>query len=496
MSAATANGTTDVTRIQPHSLEAERALVGNVFCSGDRFADVAALVRPEHFFIGSYRHVFEAAQAIHEAGHIVDGVSLHTELARRGRWAQIGGADGIADLAAEAVLIPRHLAERAEIVIGHWRARQIIAIGQRVGAQAHMGADAAALIASATAELEALRPAPSGDDGIVYASEMAKPLPPIQWLSRDLTIAPGRATVFAGEGGTRKSWLSMAMMVCGAGNIRLLGRLGLKPDMSSVYFDYEQTERITLERFQLLAKGHGVDLAGLGKRLAYCWHPVPTWAPRTASDWRDAVDTLCRRTEGVDLAVVDSVRSSSRGIEENSVFASGPMDLATEVSQRTGVTIVFIDHAGKPQEPGTIRTRKHAQRGHTSKLDASQTLFILSAAKGEPTLVTCERSQVSPEEQWQRDFRFALAAADGGVQLQEVVTPERPKGASAEFEALKGRVIDLVKREHNLKSKNAICARLTGGNKTVKLQAIDELVDEGMLVQLGGEGNVFRVRSS
>jgi predicted ATP-dependent serine protease len=64
-------------------------------------------------------------------------------------------------------------------------------------------------------------------------------------------------------------------------------------------------------------------------------------------------------------------------------------------------------------------------------------------------------------------------------------TAQTPK---ANMAAVKRAVLAVVKAEPGLTSKNAICTRVTGGNKTVKLQAIAELLEERMMVDLGDAG--------
>jgi hypothetical protein len=259
----------------------------------------------------------------------------------------------------------------------------------------------------------------------LWATELSKPLPPLVMVSTGLTISPGRPTVFAGEGGCRKGWLAMAVQVYGAAGLKMLG-FDFKHELRSVYLDYEQTRRPSQERYQLLANGCQIDLASLGKRLGYRWRPIPTLAPKGDLERERVIDELCWQVDGMDVAFVDSIRASSLGTDENSVAASVPLDVATAASEKTGAAFVFLDHAGKPRDnppgPGG-RTRKHTQRGHSSKLDASQTLFIFSAAKGEPTLVTCERSQLVAESAWPTDFRFTVAPHNGGLRLEKVVSP-------------------------------------------------------------------------
>jgi AAA domain len=209
----------------------------------------------------------------------------------------------------------------------------------------------------------------------------------------------------------------MGAIVLGAANQRLFGRIDFRPNLRSIYADYEQTRRVTHERFQLLCGGYQISIAGLGERFGYRWRPVPTWAPARA-DHQKTLDDLSWHTEDVDLLVVDSLRACAFDVEENSNAASAPLDLATEVSEKTGVTVVFIDHASG--KAGENQKRVDAQRGHSSKKDACQTLLVLSTSKGQPTLVTCERAQVTAEAEWPGDFSFSLARGAGGLRLEEV----------------------------------------------------------------------------
>jgi hypothetical protein len=268
------------------------------------------------------------------------------------------------------------------------------------------------------AHVSLVRPKPP----TLWVRDMGLVLPPVRWICKPLTFAPGRPSIVVGQGGARKGWLVMATILLGAANVRLFDRIEFKPNLTSVYADYEQTERVTQERFQLLAGGYQIALSGLGERFGYRWKPVATWSPRDV-DRVKTLDTLCWHCEGVDLLVVDSLRACAPGIEENSSAASAPLDLATELSEKVGVTVVFLDHAsGKANGD---QKRVDAQRGHSSKKDACQTLLVLSTSKGKPTLVTCERSQVTAEAEWPGDFSFSLERGAGGLRLVEVL-PEAP----------------------------------------------------------------------
>lgn len=252
----------------------------------------------------------------------------------------------------------------------------------------------------------------------LFAPELARALPPVPWVCQGLTIAPGRPTIICGIGGVGKSWFAQALMLAGACDVEFLGRFRCKPGMRSVYVDYEQGQYQTQQRFQLLAGAMGVkSLSALDRRIGYTWRPIPSWNVEPGKR-NKACDSLCRYVDKLklDLMIGDSVRACSPGTEENSSAASGPMDLATMVSAKTGVAIAFLDHSGKPGKDGQDRG-VHNQRGHSSKTDACQTQLMLFANRGKPTLVSCRRGQLAAQPDWPEDFAFKLSVVNGGVAL-------------------------------------------------------------------------------
>lgn len=247
----------------------------------------------------------------------------------------------------------------------------------------------------------------------LWAPDLAEPLPARRWIYLWLCITSGRPCVFAGEGGSRKGWLALGLLLLGAADMPIFGQYSAIAGMRGLYLDWEQTEYETRLRLQGLCKGYGINLASLGKRLGYKWQPVPSLADRS----QKTVDEMCRVVDGIDFCVIDSTRACSPGVDENSVGASAVGDLCLTVGEKTGTAFGLIDHSPKPSEG---RSRAHAQRGHSSKRDISSTLLVLSAAKDEPTLVTCERSQVAAQSSWPTDFRFCLSSVNGGIVLTKI----------------------------------------------------------------------------
>ena len=208
---------------------------------------------------------------------------------------------------------------------------------------------------------------PEPADPILYGSDLAVAMrdEDLGWICRALGIVPGRPTTLYGEGGGRKSWFAKAMALAIASDSSVLGRFRFDAERC-LYIDNEGGgPKIARMHFQLLARGMDIDIASLEKRLGYIWRPVRKW------DGAKAEADLKKLVRGFGLVIVDAWRGCAPGIDENSIAAAGPLDMATEISQATNAAIMFIDHAsGKSDGKGANRLR-----GHTAKKDASNTLL-------------------------------------------------------------------------------------------------------------------------
>jgi replicative DNA helicase len=106
-------------RAPPHNLDAEESVLGSMLLSKNAIADVTELLRPEDFYRGAHRTIFEAVRDLYDKGEPVDTVTLADELDRRGRLDDVGGAAALADIvskvptAANALYYGRIVADQA-----------------------------------------------------------------------------------------------------------------------------------------------------------------------------------------------------------------------------------------------------------------------------------------------------------------------------------------------------------------------------------------------
>src|SRR5260221_2537987 len=85
------------------------------------------------------------------------------------------------------------------IIIKKWLLRRVIVLGQRIEAQGCAGIGAEEIITSALTDLSALQPAKATAEGVLYASDLAADLAPINWLCAGLKLTPGSPTIVSGN---------------------------------------------------------------------------------------------------------------------------------------------------------------------------------------------------------------------------------------------------------------------------------------------------------
>ncbi|MFB3854992.1 MAG: replicative DNA helicase [Vicinamibacterales bacterium] len=118
-------------RALPHSLDAERSVLGAVLLQNDAFNQVAELVDARHFYRDAHRRIFEKMVVLSERGQAIDFITLKEELARSGELDAVGGPAYIAAL-VDGVPRATNVEHYARIVQEKATLRNLIAAGNRI----------------------------------------------------------------------------------------------------------------------------------------------------------------------------------------------------------------------------------------------------------------------------------------------------------------------------------------------------------------------------
>ena len=112
-------------RVPPHSLDAERSLLGGLLLDGTAIDDVLLVVRGADFYRDAHRKIFEAMVDVTQRNVRIDRVSVKDALVRVGAFEAVGGDDYV-DLLDQIVPTAANLAYYAKIIADKSLQRRII----------------------------------------------------------------------------------------------------------------------------------------------------------------------------------------------------------------------------------------------------------------------------------------------------------------------------------------------------------------------------------
>ena len=337
----------------------------------------------------------------------------------------------------------------------------------------------------------ALAPAPgpvptASDWGLSSADEIARPLPPARWLSREMQLGPGRPIIVAGYGSSGKTLSTQSLALSVASGLPIWGRYPCTQG-AVIHLDYEQGTYATHRRYQRLARGMGVRLAELGAALRVKSFPERAL---TTPGMVDALSILC---EGAVLLIVDSLRAATPGVDENDSKIRDFIQVLAKVTERTGCAALLIHHARKPAEgDGDIRT---ILRGSSAIFDAAGSVYALTAGKTgkDPRKVEHAKSPAEAEGAPIDSFQLLIEDLTGDVDCENPVRvvcrdEEKPE------EARKNRHNEISSRIHSLiltwgqkgVSKTFIRTHAEC-NRDAAMCALEELIADGRVLQNNGQ---------
>lgn len=123
-------------RQPPHSVEAERSLLGGLMLDQRAWDQIADAVSVEDFYRADHRLIFDAVATLVERNQPPDAVTVSEQLQRQGQLEASGGAPYLA-LLVEETPSAANIRAYAKIVREHAMLRQLIEIGGDIAASAH-----------------------------------------------------------------------------------------------------------------------------------------------------------------------------------------------------------------------------------------------------------------------------------------------------------------------------------------------------------------------
>ncbi|RAI33725.1 DnaB-like helicase C-terminal domain-containing protein [Rhodoplanes serenus] len=126
----------DIVQVEPHSIEAEQALLGAVLMNNEAFWRVAEMLRPEHFFEPIHGRIYELAGTLIRAAKLASPITVAQFLPADLDVGGLNRARYLARLAAEAVTVAG-VVDYAAVVHDLAMRRQIICVARDALAAAY-----------------------------------------------------------------------------------------------------------------------------------------------------------------------------------------------------------------------------------------------------------------------------------------------------------------------------------------------------------------------
>ncbi len=324
-------------REAPHSIEVERALLGGLLAWPESFDDVAAVLEVPDFYLARHRMLFGTLIDMHARRLGLDAPSVLDELATRGVLPDVGGKEGVHEIARHAVIDADPL-ELARRIRDKAQARHVIDTARRLSQQAYDGE------LSGPALVDAMRAATTAlerDDGASLATVRGMLDEAFREIASSVTTR-GIGTGFHALDGILTSGFEPGQLILvgarpGMGKTALLLNLARAMTGCSTtvgFLSFEMTRKQLMRR--LVSAQAGVSLNRLRGGVFLADHEE-----RALNEAFDALKHGC-----ANLVVDDS---------------SGPTTSVLRARCRTlvekhGCQILFVDHLGLIRPPSSDRT--------------------------------------------------------------------------------------------------------------------------------------------
>lgn len=368
--------------VPAQDLAAEQQLLGAMILSADALREARALLQGRHFYRQAHRLVFEALLAMADRGEEPDLVGLSEELRAHGRLEQVGGAVALArlvDLPAAASnlhVIARVVRERAVRRAAEAQGLRLIEASK----------DPTRPIAEQLQEHRKAVRAIVDDHGAIDRQAwmgqiltlrelLTTEFEPIPNIIGQGVLTQGAYAQFAGHSSLGKTFLTIQMAAAIVTGQEFLGQQTTTPGRVGM-LEFE----MPWQAMQARARNHGLDPDVIGLGIEFLCMPKGTWY-LTDHDTIERIVDWCG-TRALKLLFLDPVNRTRRGDASDPDVASDWLDAVHGIIERTGVTIVAVNHVRKTPSAGgravqTTTASLDSIKGDSRYVDDADTVFIL-----------------------------------------------------------------------------------------------------------------------
>ncbi len=124
----------------PHSLEAEQSIIGSLIVDYKCMEDLAAILRPEHFYVDKYGRVYSEIEKMYASSAQIDFVTVLNQVVAAGIYEEQEAKQLLYDMAS-AVPSVKNVLAYAKIVVEKANLRRLIAACNEITEACYSGSD-------------------------------------------------------------------------------------------------------------------------------------------------------------------------------------------------------------------------------------------------------------------------------------------------------------------------------------------------------------------
>jgi hypothetical protein len=494
-------------RTPPHSLDAERSVIGSILLDPARLDEVRETLHAEDFHGDVHRRIFTHFLAMRNGGAgAIDTTLLLDRLAHCNDLAAMGGGDGAAATIAEclhSVPYANHASFYAKIVRDKAEARRLIHVSTELLRDAYNNTAPATLRARLQTALERIDVGPTVARFPLLSSAALD--------SADCTARPivtealfaGSPAVIGGMFKTGKTLLGIDAAISIATGRMFLGAYTVPEPRGVVYFTGEGGPAVAQEYGRRIAAAKGIALADV-TGLHWCFS-----VPRLEDlDDLDAFAKVLDDTAS-EVAILDNLMLCLSGDNAGNVYSmGGVLGNAVRICSERNVTPIFVHHfkrtraTADPYAPGELGDLTQAGVAEI----AGQWLLLTRREAYDPDEPGTHRLWLSIGGRMGHSSLHALDVQEGsradpeGRRWEVTLTPASEARAVALADKENRKATDLERREGEQRDRLLTALRtMPAGDTSRQLRIAGRLNPEGFdraIFALVQEGRATRCKIS
>jgi hypothetical protein len=237
-------------------------------------------------------------------------------------------------------------------------------------------------------------PAPRGFP--ITTLDLSKDPEPIEWAVHKI-FQTNSVNLLVAAPGSMKTWTLFSMGLAMARGEPWLGQYATGKKRKVLIVDWESGPGRVCRRLRMLTQGQAAE-GLLYLRAAGLLMTDPAF-------WRTLRETI--QDNAIEVVLYDSLAAGSRGVDENTVAAAGPLTAAGDIE---GVTHIFIHHSGK-SEGTTVR-------GSSNITAQADTIYEFTKPEGSAATELRCVMRLAKAGDGEQEEKVALRLTDaGGLQL-------------------------------------------------------------------------------